>query len=261
MLVNVSPGCSSCVQSICGGSGGEQCRFILGPEQDCVNTSCGAVGNSSIIRCNGTAQSLLTLTSSPIEMRNCVENRTFENQGLLSITTGFYIVGNLRRFCSTQCFGRILIGSSSNPNLPSSENPIQFHVYKRYMTGTTFVDYFVEQETFNVSLNHSANLSVYEATPRDPVCVERGDYIGFTLTEDIGLVGVNGAISSAGSYINASPSPQCSGITSQVFRVGRFSDGPIPLISFEQLPGQYRYCKAFFIMFLDVWGFDSPYYL
>ncbi len=237
LVPNISSECSSCVQSICGS--GEQCRFIVGPDENCVNTSCGVVGENSIIKCNGTTQSLLNLTSlASIEMGNCAENRTFENQmPLLDIPPGFYIVGNLIRFCSTQCFGRILIGSRSNPNLPSSENPIQFHVYKRYVTDEAGDnDYFVEQQ---ISLNHNSAQSEYEATPRgsSSVCVDRGDYIGFTLTEDIGLVGFDGVASTAGSYINVSLSPQCAGITSQVFSVSPFAEGPIPMISFEPIPG------------------------
>lgn len=183
----------------------------------CADIQCGTTISNSIVECYEKTQRLLPLVR--IQDDLCLEDSptSIDAQLEVEIQPGFYII-NGPIFCTTQCIGRILI-ASRNPNLPSSESFIRFHVYEKYMptfesSGSSDNEYFVQQQIFDVSLSYNSTLAVFEAIPKGtPVCVNRGDLIGFTLS---GKLEVLGRVRSPGSYV-AIPSSSCTGISNPVF--------------------------------------------
>ena len=187
--------------------------------------------NDSIVECNEQSQRLLTAPSSHIEA--CAEDGpTSTEQGEVFVPPGFYILEHIR-FCRTQCIGKILIGSR-NPKINSSVSPIQFHVYKRYRPTptsniTSVIDFFVEKYTFDVSLRYNKSLLAFEAKIIGaPICVQRGDFLAFTLREGFEILGHTLIILQ--THVGRTLT-QCRGISSPVLEVNPFRN----LVSFSAL--------------------------
>lgn len=184
----------------------------------CQDIPCNTSITNSIVECHETTQRLLP--SVRVQDDLCLENSPtsiINTQFEEEIQPGFYIIDN-PIFCTTQCIGRILIGSR-NSNVPTSKGSIQFHVYKKYTPTIEFVesndnDYFVQQQTFDVRLSYNFTLEALQAVPQGAsVCVDRGDRIGFTLS---GKLEVLGRVQMPGSHV-AVPSSLCTGISTAVF--------------------------------------------
>ena len=231
------------------------CRIRLTSEVNitelCDNTQCNTtamIGNDSIAECNHAGQlrvlPIFTIENSRHRERNCAETQSIivpDGRATQKISPGFYIIERVV-FCSTQCIDKILI-RSGNSSLPNTTTPIRFHVYKRYQFVIEDRSYFIEDQTFDVTLiRYNKIMAAFEARPQGGfVCVESGDHIGFTLSEGIEVTSIFAISSVEGSH-RGSPHTQCSGITSPVFDVDPFDnfDIELPLIKMQFVQGEHN---------------------
>ena len=152
--------CSSCLQTTCGMRG--PCRLFLHPQADCISSVCLVARENAIIECstNATNHRLLALDSDSVRSGSCAANiqASAHQDNIVPIGPESYIINSVYRFCSSYCIGKVWIGST-NPTNSTSENPIEFHTFKRYkphMQGSSNNDdIFVEQVSFNVTLNYN----------------------------------------------------------------------------------------------------------
>ncbi len=229
-LIFVATECISCLGSICGEIPPKGCKIRLTSEVNiaklCSNNQCNTTLTDSIVECDSNGTRLLHLDNREVQV--CSEFASTSPVGrTVPVSPGFYIFEHIR-FCTNQCVDKVMIRTSSSSS-PSSVNPIQFHVYKRYrpsVAPNAMADnnYFVEQRTFDVTLSYNKALTVYEGIPiGPPVCFNRGDYFGITLNEDIGLLANTLILPTEGVHVGV-PRTRCLGITSTVFDVHPFKN-------------------------------------
>ncbi len=237
--------CVPCMRRICELPGDEGCVVKIADEVT-LNKRCADDAQCNtligIFECTNTSERFLPRNTGS-NSQGCLEDTaatgTPEEVG---VTPGFYIIEG-SRFCTSQCIDRLLL-RSDDPTVPGTANPIQFHVYKRYVpTNTSSAvsesQYFVEQQTFNVTLRYRSTLAMFEATPTGAsVCVETGDYIGFTLSEGLQILGNTSVSSTSRSYFESNRT-QCTGIpSSRVFDVNPVGQSNVvPLIIVENSTG------------------------
>lgn len=193
------------------------CRLLPTNETEanaCADHQCNVMlDSSSIIECHNTSWRLLTIATTNEQF--CAEDvRDNETNSEIIISAGFYII-NFIRICSDNCISRLMFRSNGT-GLPSNGNLIQFHVLKKHVSNSSLSEYFVEEQSFNVTLSYNSTSSSIEATPDGAlVCVQTGDYIGVTINEGLDVIGTS---ADEGSFIPSSSSP-CTGLTQRAFSV------------------------------------------
>ena len=184
-MVIFAEDCLRCSQEYCNSSMGvtqNECHIIEGSLLS--NCDCGA----SLIKCNNAAAEDFPLADPD---SNCVDNlfNTSLSDGTeSSITSGLYIFRS-PRFCEYSCLHKITLHTDNfDPLLNGSSSLLKIHIYKRYGTSAQFRDgLMAEQYSFNATLNLINEVEdIVEATVEDPAaCFENGDYLGFTIGENL----------------------------------------------------------------------------